>query len=243
MFYVYEWFIEETGEIIYVGKGTRGRYKVRKHNRHFNDMIKRYKCSSRIIKEFEKEDDAFRYEDERIIELKSKGQCVCNIKRGGNGGSIEWWTDEVRQKYSEHNVMKSEMQRKRMSINNPMKDKETALRVAVHNRRKICVNNMVYASLQYVADLYNVSPQLFMYWLQRGYTNDLKQCYYFGEEPKELKILDHSCSKESKPVMIDGIVYKSIKSASEAIGCNNSYLSKALRKNKPVKGHICKYVD
>ncbi len=138
--------------------------------------------------------------------------------------------------------MKSEKQRKRMSTNNPMKDKETALKVAVSNRRKICVDNMVYASLQYVSDLYKVSPQLFLYWLQRGYTNDYKPCYYYGEKPKELKILDHSCSKESKPVMIDGVIYKSIKSASKSIGCNSSYLSKALRSNKTVKGHICKYV-
>ena len=35
MFYVYEWFIKETDEIIYVGKGCRNRYKVRKHNRFF----------------------------------------------------------------------------------------------------------------------------------------------------------------------------------------------------------------
>lgn len=31
MFYVYEWYIVDTGEIIYVGKGKGNRYKVRKN--------------------------------------------------------------------------------------------------------------------------------------------------------------------------------------------------------------------
>lgn len=53
MYYVYEWFIVETGEVIYVGKGTGRRYKVRKHNRLFNEMIRRFECDSRIVKEFE----------------------------------------------------------------------------------------------------------------------------------------------------------------------------------------------
>ena len=83
MFYVYEWYVVESGEIFYVGKGTRNRYKVRKHNKFFNDFITRYNCDSRIIKEFKTEKEAFEYEYERINELKCIGQCVCNIYKGG----------------------------------------------------------------------------------------------------------------------------------------------------------------
>ena len=39
MFYVYEWFVKESGEVFYVGKGTKNRYKVKKHNKFFNDFI------------------------------------------------------------------------------------------------------------------------------------------------------------------------------------------------------------
>lgn len=35
MFYVYEWFIVETGEIFYVGKGTGKRYQVKKTKPNF----------------------------------------------------------------------------------------------------------------------------------------------------------------------------------------------------------------
>ena len=52
MFYVYEWYVKETDEIIYVGKGCGNRYKVRKHNKFFNEMIKRFDCESRAIELF-----------------------------------------------------------------------------------------------------------------------------------------------------------------------------------------------
>ena len=39
MYYVYEWYVIDTNEIFYVGKGTRNRYKVRKHNKFFDDFI------------------------------------------------------------------------------------------------------------------------------------------------------------------------------------------------------------
>ena len=110
MFYVYEWYIKETGEIIYVGKGCKNRYKVRKHNRLFNEMIKRYDCESRIVKRFDSEKEAFEYEFERVFQLKCIGQCVCNINKGGAGGVTNWWTDEKREQYSKNNVMKSKEQ-------------------------------------------------------------------------------------------------------------------------------------
>ena len=103
MFYVYEWFIKNTNEIIYVGKGSKNRYKVRKHNYIFNEFIKRYNCDSRIVKYFESEKEAFAAEFDRINELKLIGQCVCNINAGGAGGTIEHWTEERRKTYSENN--------------------------------------------------------------------------------------------------------------------------------------------
>lgn len=241
MFYVYEWFIVETGEIIYVGKGTRNRYKVRKHNRLFNEMILKHNCESRIVKEFEQEKDAFEYEFERVLELKLKGQCVCNIYNGGTGGTTAWWNDEYRERYSKNNVMKAISQRERMTTNNPMKDKNVSRKVAEKISRKVCIEDEIYGSLASAAASYSVSPQLFIYWLERGYTKDHKRCYYYGEQPKELKILNNCGTKEKISVTIDGIAYESIKKAAKAVGGNDSYLSKALRKNKPYKGHICQY--
>ena len=152
MFYVYEWYIKDTNEIIYVGKGSKNRYKVKKHNKMFNEFISRYECDSRIVKTFEKEEDAFHYEYTHVAELKSIGQCVCNIYNGGFGGETKSWTPEKRHKYSEYNVMKSKKQRERMSNYNPMKNKETAKRVGIKHRKAVIVDGKYFDSVKSAAD-------------------------------------------------------------------------------------------
>lgn len=239
MYYVYEWFVKDTGEIFYVGKGTRNRYKVKKHNKFFNYFIKTYDCESRIIRTFEKEQDAFSYEFERINELKAIGQCVCNIYNGGFGGSTSWWNDEIKEIYSRKNVMKSEEQRKRMSKNNPMKNKEISRKVCNKNKRKVCIGNKIYDGVIDVAKEYGVGDTAIQYWLQRGYSSDIKPCYYFGENIPEIKLKSHSSN--TKKVYIDGVLFNSVKEASKSIETDPSVLIRALKENRPCKGHICKY--
>ena len=167
MFYVYEWFIKETNEVIYVGKGCGRRYKVTKHNKFFNDMIKRFECDSRIIKEFATEKDAFDYEYERVKELKAVGQCVCNIYDGGSGGVVTWWTEERKQWYSEHNTMKSQTQRQRMSAQNPMKNEKVAEKVAQQNRKPVIINGKRYEGVTFAARELNVADQTIVSWCTR----------------------------------------------------------------------------
>lgn len=183
MFYVYEWYIEETGEIIYVGKGCRLRYKVKKHNKFFNEMIKRYKCNSRIIKQFETEKDAFDYEYQRVNELREKGQCVCNIYNGGAGGTTSWWTDELREKYSTNNVMKSETQRKRMKNNNPMHDAKIAEKTNGQKRRKVTIGNVTYNSIKDAKKALNISYSNILTWSKKGITPSGEICII--EEQKQ----------------------------------------------------------
>jgi len=38
-YYVYEWFMKDTGEIFYVGKGSGKRYKFKDRNYIFKDII------------------------------------------------------------------------------------------------------------------------------------------------------------------------------------------------------------
>lgn len=242
MFYVYEWYIVDTGEIIYVGKGIRNRYKCRKHNRIFEEFLKRYNCDSRIVKYFEKEEDAFLYEAEHMAELKEKGYCVCNIQKGGFGGENKIWTEEKRREYSEHNVMKADYQRKRMSENNPMRNKATAKKVADKISRKVCIGEAIYTSGIEAAKAYNVTPQAISYWLKRGYSPNHEACYYYGDEIPSFKILDKRCSKVKKPVLIDGIRYESVKAAARVIGGSSSSLSRALIEGRSFKGHECKYI-
>ena len=185
MYYVYEWFILATGEIIYVGKGTRNRYKVRKHNKLFNELIKRFPCYSRIVKTFETEKEAFGFEFEYVNELKSKGQCVCNLVPGGIGGSTEWWTDDVRKQYSERNVMKSEEQRKRMSENNPMKNKAIAKRVNSQKRKAVIIGDVRYPSVKMACIALDTSSDIIANWCRKGINKNGLKCRYEGEEQVE----------------------------------------------------------
>lgn len=182
MYYVYEWYIKETNEIIYVGKGCRNRYKVRKHNKLFNEMIKRFDCESRIIKYFDNEKDAFNYEFERVNELWELGQCCCNIYKGGLGGTTKWWTEEKKKWYSDHNVMKNEQQRKRMSENNPMKNKNIALKVNQQKCKAIIINNKEYNSVIDACKKYNVSYPTIKTWCEKGINPFGEQCRYKNKE-------------------------------------------------------------
>ena len=189
MFYIYEWYIENTNEVIYVGKGSKNRFKVCKHNYMFNEFLKRFKCKSRIVKYYETEQLAFEAEAQRISELKAIGQCVCNINTGGKGGLSEHWTPEKRRKYSENNVMKSQEQRKRMSKNNPMKNPEIAEKVAKKTRKPVLVDgkyfNSVTSAAQYIGtwDLYLTKCLKNKSGLCKGH-----KCEYANQQPSQENI-------------------------------------------------------
>lgn len=237
MFYVYEWFVIDTDEVIYVGKGSKNRYKVRKHNRMFNDFIRRFPCDSRIVKRFEEEQAAFEYEAVYVAEMKEKGQCVCNINKGGSGGNIEWWTDERRKEYSENNVMKSQDQRKRMRENNPMQQKAISKKVAEKKKRAVVINGQIYKGTVDAAKKLNVATNTIMVWCKRGYDTNGNPCRYENEEQKPYKV-HKTCSKV---VYVDKRYFPSVKSAADHLGVWPETIIRSIKQNRPCKGHICRY--
>ena len=144
-YYVYEWFIKDTNEIFYVGKGSGKRYKVTNGRSDiFTKVINNNDCDVRIVKYFSNEKDAFEYEAKRIEELKKINQCKCNLHSGGAGGSGEYWSDELRHEYSINNIMKRPEQRKRMMTNNPMQNAQTAMKVNSQKRISVVINDVEY---------------------------------------------------------------------------------------------------
>ena len=243
MFYVYEWFIKETNEVIYVGKGCRQRYKVTKHNKFFNDMIKRFDCDSRIVKEFDNEKDAFSFEYERVKELKEIGQCVCNIYDGGCGGVVSWWTEERKQWYSEHNTMKNQSQRERMSKQNPMKNEKVAKKVGISHRKPVIINGKRYEGVTFASKELNVSDQTIVNWCRQGYDMFGNPCRYESELQKEIPLIKklHPKATTVRPVLIDGIRFETVKDGAKYIGVSSDILIRKMKSNKPCKGHNCKY--
>lgn len=86
VYYVYEWYDEEDGHTIYVGKGKGGRYRERgftKRNKRFGEYIRSHDCKSRILVSGLSEEEAFELEKETISEKREKGECEFNFADGG----------------------------------------------------------------------------------------------------------------------------------------------------------------
>lgn len=243
MFYVYEWYVIETNEIIYVGKGCKNRYRVRKHNKLFNEIIKRYECDSRIIKTFDTEEEAFNYEYVRISELKDVGQCVCNIYDGGFGGDTKSWTVEKRKKYSEYNVMKSQKQRYRMSTHNPMKDKNVAEKVGNKHKRSVTIGINTFDTVISASNFYNVKPHEIYKWLKSGVSSNNEKCFYTDGKIRHIKHPNRKKPSCKKSVIVDNQFFNTSKDACEFLGISQHTLPKWIEKEQPYKGHICKYAN
>ena len=87
-FYVYEWFIEETLEVFYVGKGTGNRrFELHNRSKYFQSIYNKYKCHVRLVAQSLTNEESCDLERERIAELKLIGQAKCNFTLGGTGFS------------------------------------------------------------------------------------------------------------------------------------------------------------
>lgn len=240
MFYVYKWYIVETKEIIYIGKGTKNRYKDKKRNKLFNEMIKRFDCKSEIIKYFDSEKEAFEYEHELICEYKSKGECCCNLDNGGTGGVNFIWTPEMKHYYSINNIMKSKNQRKRMSQNNPMKNKYIAKIVGEKHKKPLYINDTLFDSIKSAAKKYNVGETTISYWLKVGYNKYNDLVYYAN---KEKPIVDFTINRHinnNQKVNYDGKIYESIKTLSKVLNVKYTTLFNCYQKHRTYNG---KYIE
>ena len=83
--YVYEWYIVETGEIFYVGKGSGKRAtSMKDRNDLFKQIRRENNCDFRILKYFDDNQEAFNYEKERGLELKAIGQAKACFMLGAD---------------------------------------------------------------------------------------------------------------------------------------------------------------
>jgi len=69
-FYVYEWFIKDTGEIFYVGKGRKNRYKEFHETAYMAEKIRSiYKTDARFVGENLTEEEAVELEDAEMMRI------------------------------------------------------------------------------------------------------------------------------------------------------------------------------
>lgn len=236
MFYVYEWYDVENEEIIYVGKGCGNRYKVRKHNKRFDALIAKVECKSRIIARFATEEEAFDFEEKRIAELTKIGQCKCNIDDGGSGGSVKWWTDEMRKRYSKENVMKQNAQRNRMKAENPMHDRRTAERVGRTKRKPLYVGEKRFDCLKDAMEVYG--PKV-AYWVKVGHTSTLVPCHYENDEKRPVTAKRNLGG--AKRIVYDGVIYECQRDVCKQFGFAPSTLNKYVKRGYTDTGIECRF--
>lgn len=234
MFYVYKWFIKSTNEIFYIGKGTKNRFKqVSKRNKLFKEVYKNNDCDVQIIEYFDKEEDAFKKEYELICYYKSIGQCKCNLDNGGKGGCNFIWTPEMKEYYSKYNVMKNEKQRKRMSKENPMKNKEIAKKVGIKHCKPFYIGNKLFQTLEEASRFYNCSIHVIKYWLKVGH-NQKELCFYKGKQPINYDFSKNHHIVNNIKVIYDNKEYNSLKDLSKSLNIKYTTLHKYFKQNKPI---------
>lgn len=246
MFYVYMWFIKDTNEVFYIGKGCRRCYETSRRNEIFKEIYNQNDCDVKIIKYFEDEQDALDYEHQLILEYRKLGQAQANIDDGGKGGLSFIWTDKMREYKSKYNPMKDLRQRQRMSDENPMKNPEIAKRVGMKHRKAVIIDGQEYSCAQEAANVYNVSKETITHWCKIGCNSKKQICYYKNQEPLD-KNIDFNIAKPhigSHSVYVDDIYYPSIMEAAKANHFSYSRFSSALKEGRTTyKNHSCRYAD
>lgn len=101
-FYVYEWYIVDTEEVFYVGKGTGNRFKqIKGRNYFFQCMYKTHECNVRKIYENLTEKEAFEKEIETIKYYRENTNYRLTNQTDGGEGSVGWKpSDEFKKKQS-----------------------------------------------------------------------------------------------------------------------------------------------
>lgn len=243
MFYVYEWYVVETGEIIYVGKGSRNRYKNKKKNKMLNRIIEKEKCDVRIVAYYESEAEAFEAERKRINILKSQGQAICNKCVFSTGGVAYIWTEERRKEKSINNPMKNPNQRERMSKQNPMKNKEIAKRVNSQKRKPLYIGNKEYSYAEEASKEYNVSKSTIYSWVKNGITRFGEKCGYI-EKQEPIIVIEPKKETFSHSIIYDGKEFLSTKDAAEYAGIKStSTITRWCKRGFSSTGVPCRFKD
>lgn len=243
MFYIYEWYNVNSGEIFYVGKGCGNRYRSMNHrNKLFKEYIKNNTCASRIIREFDSEESAFNYERERILELKSQGQATCNLDNGGAGGPQFIWTDEMRKYKSLYNPMKDPKQRERMSRENPVKNREIGEKAWSTRRKAVIIGGREFKSVTEASKYFNVRESTVIKWCRKGINPNHEPCRYKNGEQVVFTGKRYNIGG-CRPLSYKGKIYESPIDLSDELGLHHSTITKWAQKGFDPKGNPCRYLD
>lgn len=254
-YYVYIWFLVDTNEVFYVGKGSGNRVtSMKNRNRHFCNIRKKCKCDYKIVEYFDNEDEAYDYEMKLGMEYKLKGQAWCCYVLGKTD---KFFSNETKKKISKTLKGNTPWNKGcKMSLEQRMKLSKIKKGISQGERTKMR------RSLSLIGHKVSKETRAKISVSRIGEKNPM-----FGKKQSEdtikkrvAKMIDHEVSEDTKRkiglsngkrvAMIDPYTNKILKvynSASEAarINClNHSKISRVCRGGrKTTGGFIWKYID
>lgn len=101
MFYVYQHLRLDNNIPFYIGKGCKDRaFRIKRNNKGWNNIVNKVGFKVEIIKYFEDEDQAIKYEHELIDSYRSQGIELVNQTLYSSGGTKWSYTNEVKARQS-----------------------------------------------------------------------------------------------------------------------------------------------
>lgn len=101
MFYVYQHLRKDTNVPFYIGKGCKDRaWRKSRNNKGWNNIVNKVGFKVEILKYFDNENEAIKFEHEFIKEYRDKGIELVNQTQYSKGATSYSYTDEVKKKQS-----------------------------------------------------------------------------------------------------------------------------------------------
>lgn len=252
-YYVYEWFIKDTKEIFYVGKGCRARWKTKKReNKFFMNMLEAHVCEVRKVKENLTEQEAFALEIKLIAYYRKNTDFrLTNIQDGGENPPTFYGEEspskrlEVRNKigtsnhkrYVENPELRDEISQRMRTFCASEEGKAIVRRRSKkimsmpEVRYKISESNKAY----YTTDKRKVRSEM------------MKKVYLLPEVRNQVTGVNNGASRKVAQYDLDGNIiaeFGTMKEAGEKTGVSFKNISKAARGHrKTAGGYIWKFVD
>lgn len=254
-YYVYIWFLVDSNDVFYVGKGSGNRVtSMKDRNRHFRNIRKKCKCDYKIVEYFDDEDEAYDYEMKLGMEYKSKGQAWCCYVLGKTD---KFLSNKIRKKISDTlkgNVPWNKGQKMSLEQRKKLSDVKTGTKQSDETKKR--------RSLSLLGHQVSKETRAKISKAHIGEGNPM-----FGKkqsaktiEKHRAKIVGHKVSEDTRRkigisngkrvAMIESKtneILKTYDSASEAArvnSLNNSKISSVCRgKRKTAGGFVWKYID
>ena len=153
------------------------------------------------------------------------------------------WTEEMKKYKSEYNPMKDEKQRERMKTNNPMKNKDVALRVGSTKRKPVIIGNKRFSSLREASDTTGAAFDTIKKWCELGVNSSGEFCRFESEE----QVYPSDGFRYFKPVgkemTYQGETFENVIVASKKLHISKCTLYRWLRNGFDDFGNKCRYTS